>query len=313
MLYKILQFLKMMIFCKFNGTKITFCGILQMKIQMNFTSINKVLLLKIFKKSHICQMMHRKPALICLLLFNLTINLYAQNSNYDKYAFTNRIFNIQFLVNQQSSGGDMSKSFGNHNSIGFGGLYKTKNNWLLSAEGNYLFGNSIKDLDILNNLVNGSGYISNNNGSPANYSVNMRGYSLFAKGGRIFSLSKTKKNSGIIVQAGFGFLQYKINFQTQNNDVPQLNEEYFKGYDRLTNGIAFNQFLGYYYHSPNRLINFYAGFDFTQANTKNRRGYLYDKKEFDSANKKDFIYAFRIGWMIPIYLHAKNEDEFNFR
>ncbi|MFY8019708.1 MAG: hypothetical protein ACOVP1_00870 [Bacteroidia bacterium] len=216
-------------------------------------------------------------------------------------------------MNKQYPGGDMAKSFGNHNSLGFGGLYKTKNNWILSGEGNYIFGNDIKQINILDKLVNGSGYISNVNGSPANYSVNMRGYSFMLKAGRLFTFSQLKRNKGILVQAGIGFLQYKINFQTQNNDVPQLNEEYFKGYDRLHNGIAMSQFIGYYYHSSNRLINFYVGLDLTQAYTKNRRGFLYDQKAFDTADKKDFIMGLRFGWMIPIYLHAKNEDEFNFR
>lgn len=280
---------------------------------MNFTSIYDVLLLKIFKKSHICRIMNQKTIILNVLLLISCLNVWGQSSNYDKYAFSNRIFNLQFLVNQQYPGGDMAKSFGPHNTIGFGGLYKTKTNWLLSGEANYIFGNNLKDVDILNNLVNGSGYISNVSGSPGNYSVNLRGYSCFLKGGRLFSFGSSKRNRGLILQTGIGFLQYQINFQTQNNDIPQLDEEYFKGYDRLTNGIAFNQFIGYYFHSQNRLINFYAGFDLSEAFTQNRRGYVYDKKAFDNADKKDFTLGFRFGWMIPIYLQSKNEDEFNFR
>ena len=301
------------VFYYFNETKITFYGILQ---TIKFMSLPMFLthpLLKILKKRHICLMLIRKALVLFLFVYITSFSLNAQDANYDKFSYSNRIFNLQFLLNKQYPGGDMAKSFGNHNALGFGGLYKTKNNWILSGEGNYLFGNDIKQLNILDNLVNGSGYISNVNGSPANYSVNMRGYSFLLKGGRLFTFSQLKRNQGILVQTGIGFLQYKINFQTQNNDVPQLNEEYFKGYDRLHNGISFNQFVGYYYHSSNRLINFYVGVDFTEAFTKNRRGFLYDQKAFDTADKRDYILGLRFGWMIPIYLHAKNEDEFNFR
>ncbi len=251
--------------------------------------------------------------LIVLFVLVKPQNVWSQQSNNDKYLFSNKIFSFQFLLNLQSPGGDMSKTFGNHASIGFGGMLKGKKNWVYAVEGNYLFEGEIKNLSIFDKLTNEAGYIPNNTGTPANYSVGLRGLSFFLKAGRLFSLNRFKKNNGILYQSGIGFLQHKINIQTYQNEVPPLNENYVLGYDRLTNGMALNQFIGYQYYSQNRLINFYAGIDFTVGFTKNRRGFNYDNRQFDNGDKTDYLVAFRAGWLIPIYLHTKQEDEFHFR
>jgi hypothetical protein len=256
----------------------------------------------------------KKLVLIVLwFTFGMPHFAFSQKSNPDKYVFSNKIFSFQFLLNLQSPGGDMAKTFGNHASIGFGGMLKGKKNWVYAAEGNYLFGGELKNLSIFDQLTNEAGYIPNNTGTPANYSVGLRGISFFIKAGRVFSFNRFRKNNGILYQSGIGFLQHKINIQTYQNEVPPLNENYVLGYDRLTNGFALNQFLGYQFYSQNRFINFYAGLDFTMAFTQNRRGFNYDSRQFDPLNKTDYLIAFRAGWLIPIYLHTKNEDEFQFR
>ena len=245
-----------------------------------------------------------------ILSLTLLVNINAQ----DKYAFGNKIINIQFLYNYHVPSGDISKLYTNFNAIGGGSLLKTKNNWVYATELSYLFGHDIKNQALLDNLVNGGGYIASASGSPSNYSVNMRGFDGFIKAGRLFGWNKYNMNSGILVMGGIGFLTHYTNFQIQGSDaIPQLDKDYQKGYDRFTSGIAFNQFVGYYFHSRNRLINFYAGFELMQAVTHNRRGFNYDTREFDMGTKHDFTSSIRLGWMIPIYLNTKDENEFQFR
>lgn len=267
-----------------------------------------------FKRKNESLFEMKKTLFLVVYMFTLWIHkAQAQDKNQDKYLFSNKIFSFQFLLNLQSPGGDMAQTYGNHAGIGFGGMLKTKNNWVCAAEGNYLFGGDIKNLSLFDNLVNEAGYIPNNTGTPANYSVGLRGMSFFLKAGKVFPLSKFKKNNGIFCQTGLGYLQHKINIQTYNNEVPPLNENYVIGYDRFSNGLAINQFIGYQFYSQNRLINFFAGVDFTMAFTKNRRGFNYDTRQFDQGDKTDYLIAFRAGWLIPIYLHSKQEDEFHFR
>lgn len=230
-----------------------------------------------------------------------------------KYLFSNKIFNLQFLYNYHIPSGDFAKTYGHFSTIGFGGLLKTKNNWIMAGEVSYLFGSDIKELDLLNNLISSGGYISSTGGSPGNYSVNMRGYTSYIGGGRLFAINKRNMNTGFMVKGGVGLLIHRINFVSQERNIPQLDENYAKGYDRYSSGISLNQFVGYYHQSQNRLINFYIGMEFMQAQTYNRRGYNYDQMKFDTAKKTDFSTSFRFGWMIPIYLNTKEEDEFQFR
>jgi hypothetical protein len=231
----------------------------------------------------------------------------------DKYLFSNKIFNLQFLYNYHRLGGDYAKTFGDYSSVGFGGMLKTKNNWVLSGEGNFLFGSDIRATSILDQLVTSGGYISSASGNPGNYKVNMRGLSFYLQGGRVFAWNKKNMNSGILLKGGIGFLQHKIGINLNEKNIPQLDENYAKGYDRLSNGVSFNQFIGYNHQSVNRLINFYAGIEFMQAQTVNRRGFNYDEMKVDKGVKLDQSISFRFGWMIPIYMNTKDENEFQFK
>lgn len=231
----------------------------------------------------------------------------------NQYIFSNRIFNIQFLYNYHSPSGDFSKTFGNFNSIGFGGLFKSKNNWVLGVELNYLFGKEVKTNSILNNLGSSGGYLSSTFGDPGNFSVGMNGWAGFIKGGRVIGLSKRNMNSGILLTAGIGFLQHKVKLTSHDGNIPSLDKNYVRGYDRFSNGIAFSEFVGYSYQSRNRLVNFYFGLELIQAKTYNRRGYNYDQMAEDKGLKTDLSTSLRFGWMIPIYLNTKEQDEFQFR
>lgn len=231
----------------------------------------------------------------------------------DKYLFSNRIVDLQFLYNYHIPSGKIGERYGNFSSVGFGAMHKSKNNWVLGYEFNFLFGLKIKEESILNNLVTSGNYISNTNGFPGNYSVNMRGLTSFVKGGRLFGLNKYNMNSGILVLGGVGLLNHRINFQSQEGNTPPIDADYKKGYDRFSSGIAFNQFIGYIYHSQNRFINLFFGVDFTQALTYNRRGFNYDTGEFDKNRHMDFTTSFRFGWTIPIYVNTREQNEFQFK
>jgi hypothetical protein len=231
----------------------------------------------------------------------------------DKYLFSNKIIDLQFLYNYHIPGGNIAKRFGNFSSVGFGAMHKSKTNWVLGYELNYLFGDNLKETNMLDQLITSGGYISSTSGVPGNYSVNMRGISSFIKGGRLFATKKYNKNTGILLLGGIGLLHHRVNFQAQEGNVPPLDANYQKGYDRSTSGLAFNQFIGYQYHSTNRFVNLFIGFDFMQAFTYNRRGFNYDLAQEDKQRHFDYTTSFRFGWTIPIYLNTREENEFNFR
>lgn len=247
--------------------------------------------------------------LIFVFLMLTNIKTFAQKKDDE---FSNKIFNFQFMYNAQTPSGDWEKLYGFSNGLGFGCNYKSTTNWLMSMEGNFMLSDNLKNTLNLINLTNSNNYTYNSNtGSPASVYITMRGFSTFAKLGKIFPISKYNKNHGFVIQIGVGYLMHYTNFNIPQSTVAQLNENYQKGYDKLHTGIALNQFVGYYFQSENRLINFYIGLDFTQAFTKNQREFNYDTKQYDTGSKQDNITALRIAWLIPIYLSNKN-DEFNF-
>jgi hypothetical protein len=252
-----------------------------------------------------------KVLLTFLLL--LSIQVSAQKTERSQRLGDN-IFNFQFHYTYVLPEGDLTERFGNFHNLGFGILYKSHKKWILAADASYQFGSDVKDLNFLYNLTNSTGVVMNNSGVAANYSIGMRGFSVFGKVGYLFPLTARNPNSGIIVLAGAGIYYHKINIATTNNDIPTLTEDLKKGYDRLSMGPALTQFVGYSYHSPNRFYNFFIGFDFMQAFTQSVREYNYETQLPDTEKRTDITVGGRIGWMIPIYLRTKNKDnEYEYR
>ncbi len=102
----------------------------------------------------------------------------------------------------------------------------------------------------------------------------MRGFYTIATVGKIFSLKRPNPNKGIHVKVGAGFMQHKLRMQFDSDKVPQLEDEYVKGYDQLHNGAMLMASIQYHVIAM-RNLSFYAGFDYVQGYTKNRRSWNY--------------------------------------
>jgi hypothetical protein len=236
--------------------------------------------------------------LLLILLFIVSLCGYTQVSPKDS-VIQMPLFNVSYA--HQFPFGQMGERFGNNSNLGWDFLFKTKQNWVWGINMSFLFGNNLKETDILDELKTNQGHIIDADGKYALVVLSERGYSYNFMAGKLFPLFSPNPNSGIVFTAGPGFLQHKIKIDNPGNSAPQLNSEYIKGYDRLSNGFALKSFAGYYYLSNYRLINFFAGIEFTYANTKNRREYNYDKKEYDKKNYTDMLLGIRAGWVLPLY------------
>lgn len=241
-----------------------------------------------------------KKILFSFLLLILLPGLsFSQASIKDSAIFTTVIY---ATYSYQFPGGDLAQLFGANSSIGGGVMFKTKSNWLLGAEGNYLFGGTVKiSTTLLSNIVSHEGYVIDPNGFFADIFYYERGFNFFGKAGKIIPIFTGNPNSGLTLMAGAGFMQDKIRIHTSGNDVPQITGDYLKGYDRLNNGFAVTGSLGYLYLGNTRLLNFYIGFEFIQAWTQSKR-----KRDFDTGlpdNKKynSQFYSVKVSWFIPLY------------
>lgn len=207
----------------------------------------------------------------------------------------------------QVPGGDLAKRFGNNANTGISFKYKTKKNIITGIEWSYLFGKQIKENGILDSIATFEGFIINQNGEYADVRLYERGYNITLKFGKLIPIWGVNKNSGPFITAGVGMLQHRIRIEDIGNQSPQLSAEYKKGYDRLTNGLCLSQFIGYSHFGNKRLVNFYTGFEFTEAFTKSRRSYDYDLMQRDTLKRKDFLYGIRAGWILPLYKKTPKE------
>jgi len=205
---------------------------------------------------------------------------------------------------------DLAKRFGANFSAGGSFLLKTKKNFLFGVEGSYFFGRNVKE-DVLTQLRNTEGFVTDNQGFPADLRVTERGWNLYAVVGKIFPKFGHNPNSGITAWIGGGYMQHKIKLYDAQKKVAAVKGDLAKGYDRLSGGPALTQFIGYTYLSNNRLVNFYAGFEFFEGFTKSYRVYNYDTGLRDTKNRFDMQIGFRFGWLLPLYKKTPREYYYN--
>jgi hypothetical protein len=246
-----------------------------------------------------------KKLFLALFVFCLTLSN-AQSEIKDSAIFMPMV-NIAYTA--QIPGGDMAKRFGFNSAIGGGLGVKTKSNWEVSLNYNYMFGNDIKETSMLDELTNSSGFIINKDGEAAEYQTFERGHFINITIGKLFPVLSPNKNSGIIFNAGVGLLVHKIKYFNLANDIVQFQGEYLKGYDRYTSGISTSQFIGYRYLSNKKLINFFVGFEFIQGYTKLQRDYQVDiEPSAPNSTRLDLLYGIKVGWILPLYRRA--DDRF---
>ena len=216
------------------------------------------------------------------------------------------MFQVNIAYGFQIPGGDLSKRFGTNSNLNVGAQYMA-GKLIFGAEGELFFSDNIKE-DVLAFMRTEDLAIIGNERGYTNVLLGERGWYVGALGGAIIPVFPEARRSGIRFTVGVGFMQHKISIRDQAGEVTQLMGEYKKGYDRLTNGLAIKEFIGYHYFSKNRLINIFAGFEFVQGFTKNRRSFNYDTMMRDDANRLDLLQGFRIGWTLPFFFDA--DDKF---
>lgn len=236
--------------------------------------------------------------------------------------FTNMIFsqanisdssillpNLKLGISAGFPSNDLKETFGTSAIINTKFDVKFKSQWFVGAQYNFLFGGSVKDSAMLDELITEGGGIINTNGEFGTFEMLQRGHHIGIHAGRLFSVLAPNPNSGFIASVGVGVFTYKINFNNISGDLIQLNGEYSKGYDRYTAGHSFTEFFGYQYFSNNRLLNFYAGVEFTQAFTRIRRGYQVDFEVNDPrfGSRMDNLFSIQFGWMLPLYKRPPKE------
>jgi hypothetical protein len=211
-------------------------------------------------------------------------------------------FALSFSYALQLPGGDLVHRFGLNSAAGMALSYKTRNNFIYGAHWSYMFGKDLRGENPIDSITTSEGFVIDGEGKFADLRMFERGFTLGLSAGKIFNtVFSPNVNSGLMVTAGVGYLQHKIKIYDNGARSPQFDKELLKGYDRLTSGIMATEFVGYFYLSRNRYVNFYGGFEFYQGFTKSRRSWDYSLMRADTENRIDLLTGFRVGWILPLY------------
>lgn len=256
--------------------------------------------------------MMKKAVYFLLFILSCTLRVSAQD---DLFGTTTKLpprqgFVIGVNGNFDMPAASMADRFGLSYRVGPSVFYKTKSNWVFGTKVDFMLGNKIKEDSLLSNIMDDYGTIVDRDGKRSTVRITELGYIIGLQAGYIFNTSKKNSDNGIMLLTTLGFMQHKINIFQQANTIPQIRGDYRKGYDRLTNGLLLEQYVGYNYFANNGLLNFHIGLDIAAGFTKGRRDYLYDVRRPDDASRLDILFGVRGGWYIPIF--KRKSEEFYF-
>jgi len=245
-----------------------------------------------------------------IIFFLVSVNSLSQRNVKDSI-ISSPLIGVHYGGNWTS--GDLAERYGYFNHVGVSAGYKTNKNWYYGIDANFMFGNQTKITGIFDHLVDDKGNITDINGDIANVLIYPRGVNVNASFGRLFPVLSPNSNSGILVHIGAGYLLHRLRIETNEQVVPQIELDYKKGYDRLTMGVNFHQFVGYSFLANSGAYNFYGGFYIQEGLTKNQRTIFFDQPDVavSTATRLDIQYGFRVGWYIPFYKRQPKEYYFD--
>ena len=209
---------------------------------------------------------------------------------------------IIFSINHslQIPGGDLAKRFGYNSDISGTIMYKTTKKLIFNLEAGFLFGGDVKENNLFNAIDGNNGTLISQNGEIPIIRLFQRGARVDFNLGKHFTIPMKNSESGIFISIGMGYLYHKIFIETLTIELPQLNEELIKGYDRLCAGFTTKQFIGYMHFSKKNNIRYLIGIESIQAFTKSLRGYNYNTQSINNTQRRDYLFGFKTGLIIPI-------------
>ncbi len=213
--------------------------------------------------------------------------------------------NLTYGIHQPR--GDLADRFGNSLEVGLGVDFITKKSrFIFGLSGTVLFGNTVND-DVLAIITNEDGNIIGNDQIAGIVSLKQRGFYGGARVGKIFKI-KSNSLSGIRFTVGAGLLQHKIRVQDDLDSVNAVRGDNVKGFDRLTNGLAFHQFLGYQHFGKSGLFNFFGGIEAYEGFTMSRRSFDNTLMARDDQSRVDILVGLKFGFSMKFNLNETGDN-----
>ena len=259
-----------------------------------------------------------RKVLSLLLLLGVSLPIVAQQpKDIMKEPIPVAMFQVTYAF--QLPAFDTKVQYGFNHTLGGSFVYKTESNWLLTANGNFIFGSKMNQDRITifgEGITTEFGEITGGSGSYSMFSVTQRGFHLQAEVGKLFPYGPNP-NSGFFVQAGLGYLRQRTHIEypyDEQNTPYAVFENYEYGYDRMRGGPAMHLETGYLYLSDTRLLNVSVSLEVTYARTRELRDYdfrvftnpdtgVMEPVGYTDPNKRynELYYGIRVTWDIPVY------------
>ena len=204
---------------------------------------------------------------------------------------------------------DIGERFGTSGAIKFEYNHLFPSGISLGIGGGPIFGETVKE-DVLQLLKTEEGRILGIDGRYGFFELSERGFMTYVHASKLIPILSLNASSGILIQAGAGIMQHRIKLTDIDGTIPQIQGEYEKGYDRLSNGISLHEFVAFQYMSNNRRINLRIGLDLNQAFTSNRRDFDFALQRKLEESRFDMLAGLRVDWIIPFY--GKRSTDFLF-
>ncbi|MFN7327322.1 MAG: hypothetical protein ACK5SQ_12130 [Chitinophagales bacterium] len=245
----------------------------------------------------------KKYLLTLLIVWTACVALKAQyipeERFYDESNNKGKAILMHFNFGTHLPAASMAKRFGQDMSLGGGLEQLSANNFILGVEGHYFFGSEVKE-DPLSILRTPAGDLIGTDQFVASVVLKQRGFYVGANVGKLFIFDASKR-SGLRVTCSAGWMQHKFRLQDDGQSLPLVEGDYAKGFDRLTGGLTFAQFIGWQHLSVNRRKNWYIGFELTEGFTRSLRDWDFAEKRKLDERRLDLRIGLRAGWTLPFY------------
>ena len=245
---------------------------------------------------------HKFKFLICLsiLLFTCTA-LRAQTVGKKKFL-------VGLNYAQGFPAGDLDKRYGGHLLVGTSVEWVHPSmRWVFGAEGDYLFGNRVKE-DVVSEMRTTGGKLIGSDFFLTHINLKMRGFQIYGTAGYQQFLGGKGHQHYLLMKGGLGWLQHFYRIQDDNRSLSQFTEEFKKGYDRLTAGPSATVGAYYRFFHRNGKVNAQIGGQLYYGSTKSLRSYQYDLGEISKSRRTDINFGLRVGWLFAIYGKGKADE-----
>jgi len=248
--------------------------------------------------------------LVWLMLFSISLSAQkTQDNKKKKKVFEpNNAIILAPIYTAQFPFGNMGDRFGFNSLFGMHIAYKTKKNWMFGAEGSFLYGTTVRENYVLDNISLPSGQLIGQTNALIRPKLQEMGASLKFTFGKVVPLSEKYPDAGLLFLTGFGFLSHKIAINVKASSLPQLDKTYRKGYDRMANGPVLSQFIGGIFMARRKYVSAYAGIQFDLAFTQGRRPYDFYSMKAMNDKRIDMFLGIRVGWIIPVFTQTSEKE-----